>query len=287
MSSGSKLEDRGFVVLPGVVAEDRLERLAAAYTAVMTSATGDDIRIGSTSTKVADLVNRGVEFDELYVFPPLLDACRSVIGRSFKLSSLIARTLRPRTSAQELHVDVRRDSRDWPLLGFILMVDDFRSDNGATRFVPGSHRWMTTPEETMPDPRAEHEAQVLACGSAGSLLVFNGSAWHGHTANVSSGPRRSIQGAFIPRDGRAATDFAARMQPETSARLSPLARQVLAVQRNQLGGGSCHATAPPVLAAKNACHGAKRMITVTTAAGWRGAPSRATRWQVNFAVESD
>jgi ectoine hydroxylase-related dioxygenase (phytanoyl-CoA dioxygenase family) len=168
-------------------------------------------------------------FDDLYVFPPLLQACRRVIGRPFKLSSLLARTLRPGSPAQELHVDVRRDSADWPLLGFILMVDGFRPDNGATRFVPGSHRWPGTPEDTVPDPLAEHEGEVLACGRAGSLLVFDGSTWHGHTANTSSGPRRSLQGAFIPRDGRAATDFAARMHPETRARLGPLARHVLAL----------------------------------------------------------
>jgi len=51
----------------------------------------------------------------------------------------------------------------------------------------------------------------------------------GHAANTSSSPRRSIQGALIPRDGRAGTDFAAGMQPETRARLGTLARQVLAL----------------------------------------------------------
>jgi hypothetical protein len=230
MDAAAELRERGFVVMSGPRPFDRMELLVAAYTAAVTSATGDDVRIGSTSTKVSDFVNRGAEFDDLYVFPPLLEACCRVIGRPFKLSSLHARTLRPRTPAQELHVDVPRDSADWPLLGFILMVDEFRPDNGATRFVPGSHRSSGTPADTMSDLRAEHDGQVLACGTAGSLLVFNGSAWHGHTANTSSGPRRSIQGAFIPRDGRAGTDFAARMQPVTRARLSPLARQVLGLQ---------------------------------------------------------
>lgn len=109
------------------------------------------------------------------------------------------------------------------------MIDEFRPDNGATRFVPGSQRWSAPREDTLSDLRAEHDAQVLACAGAGSLLVFNGSTWHGHTANTSDGPRRSLQGAFIPRDGRAWTDFTARMQPETCARLSPLARYVLAL----------------------------------------------------------
>lgn len=228
MDAASELQERGFVIIPGPEPSDRMERLVDAYDAAVRSATGDDVRIGRTSTKVSDFVNRGAEFDPLYVFAPLLEACCRVIRRPFKLSSLQARTLRPHTSAQELHVDVPRHSADWPLLGFILMIDSFRPDNGATRFVPGSHRWSSAPEDVMPDPRADHDEQVLACADAGSLLVFNGSTWHGHTANASSKPRRSLQGAFIPRDGQAATNFAARMQPETRARLSPLARRVLA-----------------------------------------------------------
>jgi hypothetical protein len=227
--AASELEERGFVVLPGMVGAESLERLTTAYTEAVTSATGDDIRVGSTSTKVSDFVNRGPAFDNIYLFPPLLEACCHVVRGPFKLSSFHARTLRQGAHAQELHVDVRRNSADWPLLGFILMVDDFRPDNGTTRFIPGSHRWLATPEDTMSDVRAAHEAEVLACGAAGSLLVFNGSAWHGHTANASNWPRRSIQGAFIPRGGRAATDFAARMLPGTRARLSPLAHTVLAI----------------------------------------------------------
>ena len=49
--AASELEERGFVVLPGVVGAGSLERLTTAYTEAVTSATGDDIRIGSRSTK--------------------------------------------------------------------------------------------------------------------------------------------------------------------------------------------------------------------------------------------
>jgi Phytanoyl-CoA dioxygenase (PhyH) len=227
--AASELEERGFVIIPGPVPPDRMELLASAYTAAVASSTADDKKVGSTTTRVNDFVNRGKEFDDLYVFPPLLEACCRVIGRPFKLSSLLARTLRPQTPSEDLHVDVRRDSADWPLLGFILMVDEFRPDNGATRFVPGSHRWPGTPGDTFAGLRAQNDGQVLACGDAGSLLVFNGSAWHGHAGNKSRRPRRSLQGAFIPLDGRAGTDFLARMQPETRARLGDLARQVLAL----------------------------------------------------------
>ena len=229
MEAASVLQERGFVVLPGPVPSDRVPQLADAYDAAMGSARPDEVKIGDTSTRVSDFVNRGSEFDALYVFPPLLEACCLVINQPFKLSSLHARTVRPYAPAQDLHVDVHRDSADWPLLGFILMVDEFRADNGATRFVPGSHRRLDTPPDSISDLRADNPEQVLACGAAGSLLVFHGSAWHGHSANTSGDSRRSIYGAFIPQNGRAGTDFAAGMQPETRARLGPLARQVLAV----------------------------------------------------------
>ena len=223
------LQDRGFVVLRDAVARAGVERLAAEYEMAIALAAVTDVRIGSTTTRVSDFVNRGEAFDRIYVFPPLLDACCRVIARPFMLSSLHARTLRPRTPAQELHVDVRRDSADWPLVGFILMIDEFRPDNGATRFVPGSHRRLEPPEDAISDLRADCDDQSLACGSAGSLIVFNGSTWHGATANATDAPRRSLQGAFIPRNGRAATDFATRMSPDTRARLSEVAHYVLAI----------------------------------------------------------
>jgi hypothetical protein len=224
-----ELHERGFVVLPGPVKPTEMERVANAYDAMLESASGNDVHTGSTTTRVNDFVNRGDEFDCLYVFPPLLEACCRIIGGTFKLSSLHARTLRPHTPAQELHVDVDRASADWPLVGFILMLDEFRPDNGATRFVSGSHRWPNKPDSVMTDTRADYDGQLLATGPAGSLIVFNGSTWHGHAANMSDGSRRSIQGAFIPRTGRAATDFSGRMRSETRERLGSVARYVLSL----------------------------------------------------------
>ena len=224
-----ELHERGFVVLPGPMTAAMMKRVSSAYDSIVTLADADDVHNGSTTTRVNDFVNRGDEFDSLYVFAPLLEACCRVIGRDFKLSSMHARTLRPHTPAQELHVDVHRDSTDWPLVGFVLMIDEFRADNGATRFVPGSHHGSGVPEGVMADRRADYDGQVLASGQAGSLIIFNGSTWHSHTANTSDEPRRSVQGAFIPRDGCAATDFSGRMRSETRARLGLLPQYVLAL----------------------------------------------------------
>ena len=221
------LREFGFVVIPGPVAPAGVAQLAAAYDAAMASANPADTSIGSPTTRVHGFVERGPQFDALYLHQPVLEAGCHTIGRPFKLSSLLGRTLRPRTQGQALHVDFRRDMDGWPMLGFIFMVDEFRNDNGATRFVPGSHEWSTIPSDPPSDPVATRDAQVVACGPADSVIVYNGSVWHGHTANSSEQPRRSIQGAYVRREASSGGNLPPRVRPATLARLSPLARYLL------------------------------------------------------------
>ena len=224
-----QLCDFGFVVMPGPVIHGGCARLSEAYDGAVLTADPDDVSIRS-STRVHDFVNRGPEFDELYIHRPALAACCLIIGRPFKLSTMHARTLEPGAPAQPLHLDVRREADGWPLVGFIIMVDEFRKDNGATRFVPGSHLLFHEPGDLIKDASDTCEGQILACGPAGSILIFNGSVWHGHTANRSARRRRSIQGAFIPREARAAINQASRIRPETFQRIGDLAKYLLDVR---------------------------------------------------------
>jgi hypothetical protein len=223
------LRDVGFVVIPGPMAPDRLAQFSEAYDSAVVCAAADDVSIGSSTTRVNDFVNRGPAFDGLYVFEPVLEACCRIIAQPFKLSTMHARTVRPYSPAQNLHVDFGREADGWPMVGFIMMVDEFRIDNGATRFVPGSHKWSGIPLDFPKDTSADYEGQVLACGPAGSVIVYNGSVWHGHTANRTGGRRRSIQGSYIRRDAAPAVNQAERLRPETLGRIGHLARFVLAV----------------------------------------------------------
>jgi ectoine hydroxylase-related dioxygenase (phytanoyl-CoA dioxygenase family) len=223
------LRDVGFAIIPGPVAPNGLAQLAAAYDSAVASARPDDLAVGSTTTRVHDFVNRGPEFDGLYVYRPVLEACYHIIGQPFKLSTMLARTVKPRSQAQALHVDFGRDADGWTMVGFIFMVDEFRGDNGATRFIPGSHNWLTVPDELVNNPTADYESQIVAYGPAGSVIVYNGAAWHGHTVNSSDAPRRSIQGAYIRREARPAVYWPERVRPDTLTRIRPLAKYVLAV----------------------------------------------------------
>jgi ectoine hydroxylase-related dioxygenase (phytanoyl-CoA dioxygenase family) len=225
----SQLRDAGFAVVPGPTVPGEIVRLAEAYDDAVATADPADVRI-SSSTRVTDFVNRGSEFDAIYVFPPLLAACCLIIGQPFKLSGTRARTLEPGAPIEGLHVDVKPMADGWPIVGFIVMVDAFEADNGATRFVPGSHLKLGDPREVLSDPTRCHKDEVLACGPAGSIIIFNGSVWHSHTANRSQRRRRSLQGHFIPRGARASVDHAARLRPEVRGRIGNVAKYVLAAE---------------------------------------------------------
>jgi len=226
-SACQELDEAGLTIIAGPVPADSLAQLAAAYDAAFQSAAPDDVKVASSTTRVNDFVNRGPEFDCLYLHPPVLKACCRILDEPFRLSTMHARTLRSKLPAQNLHLDYERDSHGWTMVGFIFMVDEFRNDNGATRFVPGSHLWAAPPRGLLDNPKADYPGQVLGCGPAGSMIVFNGSVWHGHTVNRSDQPRRSIQGAYIRRNAPSGIDLPARMQPETLSRICPLAKYVL------------------------------------------------------------
>ena len=216
-----QLRDSGFVVLPGPVIPGGHEQLLRAYDRAVATADPSDVHIGRTgaSTRINNLVSRAPEFDNIYIYPPVLSACCQIIGGSFKLSRMRARTLHAGAQAN-----------GWPLVGSILMVAAFTSENGATRFVPGSHLQTREPGDVINNPTDNHPEQVLACGLAGSIVIFNASVWHGYSANKSAAPRRSIAAHFVPREAQASPDDPSqRTRPETLQRISELAKYILNV----------------------------------------------------------
>jgi len=158
------LNTNGFLTMPGPFSGTGLRDLADAYDGVMAEACGPDLKIGSSTTRMSDLLSFNSLFDEVFLHPPLLEACSQFIGEPFQLSSLLARTLRPGTPAQNLHADLSRTSEDAPLFGFILALDAFEKENRATRFVRGSHQWPDVPTDRLPDLRAPYPGEILALG---------------------------------------------------------------------------------------------------------------------------
>jgi hypothetical protein len=229
-----ELSNAGFLSIPGPFDSQRFSALADAYDEAMAAAGGPDYSIGSTTTRMSDLLSSSEIFDQVFLYKPVLEICRRFFRQDFKLSSFLARVLRPGTPVQALHADLPRNSEDAPLLGFILMIDPFREENGGTRFVPGSHKWAGVPADSMADTRAQHPREIVTCGAAGTMLLFDAAIWHGHTANVTTHERRSIQGYFVRRAARQGFDFRNRLDERVKSRFNPLARHLLALDENHV-----------------------------------------------------
>ena len=126
-----------------------------------------------------------------------------------KVFSLNGRSALPGQGHQNLHVDwaAAVAPGDYQITNSIWMLDDFTPENGATRVVPGSHRWGRLPKDALADPGAPHPDEVLVVGKAGTCVVFNSHLWHGGTLNQTAKPRRAIHAAFVRRDQRQQTVF--------------------------------------------------------------------------------
>jgi ectoine hydroxylase-related dioxygenase (phytanoyl-CoA dioxygenase family) len=121
---------------------------------------------------------------EVLIHPVFLGICDRVLLPScaryqLNLGHLIDRG--PGAQAQLLH----RDELVWvhmprphPELQIASMIalEDFRVENGATRLVPGSHRW---PHARKPEPHEIADAVM----PAGSAVIYLGSTIHGAGTN--------------------------------------------------------------------------------------------------------
>jgi ectoine hydroxylase-related dioxygenase (phytanoyl-CoA dioxygenase family) len=135
--------------------------------------------------------------------PVLLALCDRVLLPScatyqLNLGHLLQRE--PGSGEQWLH----RDEAVWsdlPLphpelqLASVIAFVDFTRENGATRVVPGSHRWpdrQLTPAEQITGPQPEPDQIAYAEMSAGSAVVYLGGTIHSGGANSTDIPRRAV-----------------------------------------------------------------------------------------------
>lgn len=227
-----QLDEEGFTVFEGVIAPDWLAGLRRAFDQIHAAEgaeAGKEVAQMEGVRRLADLVNKDPVFDAVYVQPFLLAAVAHVIGRPFKLHSLNGHDPLKGHGQQALHADWGGERGQAHVVNSMWMLDDFCAANGATRLVPASHLDPRPIAELMEDRLAPFPGEVRLEGKAGSVGVFNGNMWHSSCINRSGAPRRTLHCAFIAREHKQQTDQRQYLQPETAARLTPLARYILDV----------------------------------------------------------
>ena len=183
------LED-GYVIVPDLLSPDEVAAARADLSRVLDSTpTGRNDFEGRATQRVYALFAKTRTFDRAATGPLLLEVLDQVLGH-YQLSAPVGIRIGPGETAQVLH----RDDSVYPLprpgppvvVNTMWPLDAFTARNGATRFVPGSHRWVPDREPTAEDP-------VLAATiQPGSAMFYLGSLWHGGGANQTGEPRLGV-----------------------------------------------------------------------------------------------
>ena len=227
-----QLDEEGYLVLPGLMTPELLGALRRRIEELFAeegSLAGSEFKQEPEARRLANLVNKGDIFEDVILTPRVLECMAHILGPRFKLSSLNARSTDPHSaSGQPLHADsgAIADGAGYFVANSVWLLDDFTSENGATRFVAGSHRWRRLPE---PGFYAAHPDEQLVLGKAGDVVVMNAHMWHGGTANRTAAPRRAMH-VYYTRYDQPQQQYQKRgLSAAVQARLSPAARGILAL----------------------------------------------------------
>jgi hypothetical protein len=154
---------------------------------------GPDGFSGRNTRRTGALIARSPTARKLITHPRVLGTVERVLGHAtnfqLHLTQMIA--IGPGEPAQTIH----RDQWAFDFFPFpngyevqcntIWAMDDFTAGNGATRVIPGSHRY----EDRLEFTEADTEPAEMEAGSA---LFYTGAIYHGGGANRSAAVRRGL-----------------------------------------------------------------------------------------------
>ncbi len=186
----AEVTTHGYTVLEGVLDPGLVDALAADLGRLeekLGIVPADNLFEGLRTTRIYNLLAHGALYEQVPVYPGVLEVVERVLDPGLLVSSLSSIAIGPGERAQPLHSDDQMIPLPRPhpqiICNTMWALTDFTEENGATRVVPGSHLF-----DRPPDPGQPVET-VAAEMPKGSVLVFVGSLWHGGGANR-TGERR-------------------------------------------------------------------------------------------------
>jgi hypothetical protein len=180
----------GYVVVTGLMQAENVQAARDDLDRVLRSTrTGRNSFEGFDTQRVYALFAKTRTFDQAATDPLLLGVLDRVLEH-YQLSAPVGIRIGPGEKAQVLH----RDDAIYPVpephpplvVNTMWPLDEFTAENGATRFIPGSHRWEPGRTPTAADPV---EQAILSPGDA---MFYLGSLWHGGGANDTGAPRLGV-----------------------------------------------------------------------------------------------
>jgi ectoine hydroxylase-related dioxygenase (phytanoyl-CoA dioxygenase family) len=230
-----QFDEQGYLLLPGVLAPEKVDRLNAAINEVVAK------EPAALAHNIYNSVERHEEIASLIDEPTILPLIVNLLGYNIQLhiSHLTIREPNPQDAKTETHsfINWHQDGPhpQFPQINGItstyyiktcyILSDMSEPNRGNTKIIPGSHNRPFKPETQNVSEEIPGEMQV--CGKPGDVFVFAQNLWHAGAPNRSSFTRRQLFLGYSPIwmrpiDYRVATD-------EQLKDASPIRKQLLGV----------------------------------------------------------
>lgn len=251
--------EHGYVIVPSVLDADECAAIKAALEPYVDGQyPGRNDFEGFHSERVYSLISKHQVFRDLLVHPVAMGALDRLLAPGYLISAFLAIHVHPGETAQDMHFDdgFVHHPRPRPsnMVSIIWGIDEFTATNGATQFVPGSHRWA---DGHVVDPpfAADDDRVMTAVMPAGSALIMDGLLMHRGGANVGDSDRLAITPQYCEPWTRQQENHILATPSELTASLDPRVRELM--------GYSIH---PPFMGHAGGRHPEKRLSELVRSA---------------------
>jgi len=188
-----RIQDEGYTILERVIEPELVDALVEDLYRIERRygiQPAKNLFEGRKTVRIYNLLVHGKLYERIPVHENVLPLVERVLDPGCLVSSLSSIAICPGERAQPIHSDDQLIPIPRPhpplVCNTMWALTDFTAENGATRIVPGSHRFDSHPVI------GEQYDTIAAEMPKGSVLVWNGSLWHGGGANRTNERRIGI-----------------------------------------------------------------------------------------------
>lgn len=217
----------GFSVVENALAPQLIDALAAALTRLERELDAKPAMNGfegHKTVRIYNLLAYGAPFDAVPVHANVLPVVEEILDPGCLISSLSSIAIDPGEIAQPIHADDMVIPLAKPHIPIVCnsmwALTDFTEANGATRLVPGSH------VKDNPVYGGTYES-IPAEMKKGSVLIWDGSLWHGGGANKTGQRRTGIAMNYCAGFIRQQENQQLGLKPELVKTFSPRLQELV------------------------------------------------------------
>lgn len=202
----NQFNEQGYLILPGVLSQEKVDRLNAAIDEVVAN------EPDTLAHNIYNSVERHPEIASLIDQPAILPLIVNLLGHNIQLhiSHLTIRKPNPNEAKTASHsfIDWHQDGPhpQFPVIAGLtatyyikacyILSDMSKPDRGNTKVIPGSHKQPYNPNNT--DVRQQLDGEVQVCGKPGDVFIFAQNLWHAGSPNLSEFTRRQLFLGYSP-----------------------------------------------------------------------------------------